>query len=146
MAFKHKSGRTKNIYLAKKASTAIAAHALVKFDNAGGVTLAVGDTHEALVGVNVGAQVSTDTTTNPIAIQVPLEFFVEWEFDTDSDGGLTDTMVGSFRDLDTLGLNVDASATAKKNILVTKCISTTKGVGVIARGVAYNYVPVLAST
>lgn len=146
MAFKHKSGRTKNIFLPKVASVTYLADQIQKFDNIGGTRPARSDTNEPLVGVSVEAIASTDTTTKLIAIQVPTEYWVEWEFDTDSDGGLTDTMVGTLRDLDTNGNCVDASATADKTILVTRCISATKGIGVIARGVAFNQGPILAST
>lgn len=148
MAIKHKSGRTKNLYLPKASAVTIRADGLLKFNGIGGVIMSAGsaDTNAQNIGISVDSHATSDTTTNLIAVQVPLEFAVEWEFDTDSDGGLTDTMVGTFRDLDTNGTHVDVSSQTDNTILVTRVISSTKGVGIIARGCLYNDTPVQAST
>lgn len=146
MTFIRKSGRTKLFYLPKASAVTIKRNSILKFNVIGGVIDAVGDTNEPLVGVSRDSYATSDTTTKLIPVEVPIELGVEWEFTTDSDGGLTDTMIGTFRDLDTTGANVDASATSRQQILVTGKISSTKGIGVIARGVWYNSTPVQATT
>ena len=133
MAFRRFRGRTKLMYFPKKTAVAISRGRLLKFDNAGFVTGAVGDTGERLVGISRDSWATTDTGTDPIAVEVPIENAVEWEIDTDSDGGATDTHVGSTRDLDTLGANVDVSASTQKNILITKRVSSTKVIGILTR-------------
>lgn len=100
----------------------------------------VGDTaltRLPLFGVAAQDVATTDTTTNPIAVEVPLENYVEWEFDTDSDGGLVASDVGGLRDIDTLGRNVDRSVSASKQIRITKLVSATKGWGVLNRGALF---------
>lgn len=146
MAFKRKSGKTKLLHLPKASAVAITPNTVMKFNNIGGVIIAVSDTNERVVGVSRDSHATSDTTTKLIAVEVPIEKYVEWEFDTDSDGGLTDTMVGTFRDLDTLGANVDASAVADGVVLVTGRISATKGVGVLVRLMDNGFVPITAST
>jgi hypothetical protein len=143
--FRRKAGRTKLIELPKANSVAISNGEWLKLTGTGRVTPAVGDTNELLIGVSRDSYAS-DTTAEAVSIEVPLELMVEWEFDTDSDGGLTDTHVGAFLDLDTLGANVDVSSSVQDTILVVRRISATKGVGVLARGAAFNYGPAAVTT
>lgn len=146
MAIKRKSGKTKLLHLPKASQVAITPNTVMKFNNIGGVIIAVSDTNERLVGVSRDSWATSDTTKRLIAVEVPIEKYVEWEIDTDSDGGLTDTMIGTLRDLDTLGANLDASATTDGVFLVTGVISATKGVGVLVRLMDNGFVPITAST
>lgn len=142
------AGRTKIIYLKKADSVAIDAGEMVKFSTAdpGFVAPSTGDTDERLIGVARDSYAS-DTTNELVAIEVPTEPWVEWEFDTDSDGGLADTDVGYYRGLDTLGANIDVSLTNNETFLVTKKISTTKGVGILVSTVVNSaYATMYAGT
>jgi hypothetical protein len=79
-----------------------------------------------------------------VPVEVPVEDFVEWEFDVDSDGGLADSDVGRYCAVDTTGgasvlagdscgMRADVSDTAVRTIFITARISATKGIGVLAR-------------
>lgn len=127
------------MYFPKTASVAINTGGFQKFVAAGTLTPCISDTGEYIVGVSRETYAASDTTTKQIAIEVPTELYVEWEFDTDSDGGLADSDVGNYRDLDTTGTKLDASASTDKMILVTKCLSTTKGIGVLAKTAISNF-------
>ena len=137
MGFRRASGRTKVMYFPKPSAVTLPANIFMKFatPSTGVLARAISDTGEAIVGVLRDSYASTDTTENRVPIEVPLEKWVEWEFDTDSDGGLTDTHVGQYLDLDTTGGNVDVSASTDDAILVTKRISATKGLGVLVKDI-----------
>lgn len=108
---------------------------LVKSDT-GRVIRANSSTNEALIGVAIDSY-SSDTTGELVSVQVPTEQWVEWEIDVDSDGGLVASDVLTYRDLasDTNGVgnSVDRSASTDGVILITKRISATKCLGVIAK-------------
>lgn len=107
---------------------------------AAGLFRHIGDTaltRLPLFGVAAQDVATTNTTADLISVEVPLENYVEWEFDTDSDGGLVASDVGGLRDIDTLGRNVDRSVTASKQIRITRLISATKGVGILNRGALF---------
>lgn len=148
MAFRHKSGRTKLMRLLKRAtlqnpilkgdwlclSDTGAAGLYRCSDTTGNVTVpdtaATGDL--PLFGLAAQDVATTNTAADPISVEVPLENFVEWEFDVDSDGGLVASDVGGYRDIDTLARNLDRSKVIRKDIQITRFISATKGVGVLA--------------
>ncbi len=94
----------------------------------------------------LGVVKRNDTTTDSalVPVEVPVEDFVEWTFDVDSDGGLADTDVGRYCAVDTTGGNsvnagdscgtrADVSDTTIRTIFITGRISATKGIGVLAR-------------
>ena len=91
-----------------------------------------------LFGVAAQDIATTNTALDPISVEVPIENYVEWEFDTDSDGGLVASDVGGFRDLDTLGRNIDRSILANKTFLITRLISASKGNAILARGALFS--------
>ena len=94
----------------------------------------------------LGVARRNDTITDSalVPVEVPVEDFVEWEFDVDSDVGLVAASVGSYMAIDTTGggsvnagdsagMRVDQSDTAVRTIFVTGFISASKGIGVLAR-------------
>ena len=139
MSIRRHSGRTKVIHLRKADSVAIDNAELVKFSTAdpGFVAPATGDTHERIIGVSRDSYAS-DTGNELVAIEVPLEQYVEWDIDVDSDGGLADTDVGYLRGIDTLGANLDASSVTLNTFLVVKNPSATRAIGVLTQSML-NY-------
>lgn len=94
----------------------------------------------------IGVARRNDTTTDSslVPVEVPVENFVEWTFDVDSDNGLADSDVGRYCAVDTTGGNsvlagdscgmrVDVSDTAVRTIFITGRTSASQGTGVIAR-------------
>jgi hypothetical protein len=112
------------------------------------ITYCTSDTADQIVGVSRESWAAADTTTELTAVEVPLEQWVEWEIDVDSDGGLADTDVFGYRDLDTkagaayCGMYLDASASTDDVLMVTKRISATKGVVVLTRSAVSSHYPV----
>ena len=139
MSVRRESGRTKLIYLPKTPSIAIDAGEYLKLNDSGGVRPAISAANERIVGASRDSHATSDTTSNPIAVEVPIEQWVEWEVDTDSDGGAADSDVGGYRDLDTLGANIDVSATTDKVFLITRVKSATKVVGVLAKSAVNSW-------
>lgn len=120
------------MYFPKTSAAALGADEFVK-NTSSKILACISDTNELIIGVSRESWAASDTTTNQTAVEVPLELWVEWEIDTDSDGGLADTDIFGYRDLDTTGANLDASASTDDVLFVTKKISATKGVVVIAK-------------
>ena len=148
MAFRRKSGRTKLMRLLKRATLGIP---IVKGDwlelsdtGAAGLFRSISSTASAppvklaLFGVAAQDVATTNTAADPISVEVPLENYVEWEFDVDSDGGLVASDVGGLRDLDTLGRNLDRSLAANKTFRITRLISATKGVAILNHGALFG--------
>ena len=142
MAFRHKVGRTKLMRLLKRATLTAAITkgdwltqsdtgnaGLHAFADDGGTT----DATSPLPVFGLAAQdvATTNTTAGLISVEAPLENYVEWEFDVDSDGGLVASDVGGLRDIDTLGRNLDRSKAIRKDIKITRLISTSRGVGIL---------------
>lgn len=153
MAFRRASGRTKVMWLPKRVTLTIP---IVTGDwlelsdtGAEGLYRSISDTTSLqipLFGVAKKDVATTDTTANLIPVEVPTENYVEWEFDTDSDNGLVASDVGGFRDLDTLGRNIDRSLSINKTFLITRRISASKGLAVLARGALFKAARGLNST
>lgn len=95
----------------------------------------------------IGVARRNDTTTDSslVPVEVPLESAVEWEANTDTVGGAADSDVGRLVTVDTEGgttagdscsMNIDVSdsstATIAAPFFITKVISATRVVGVIA--------------
>ena len=94
----------------------------------------------------IGVARRNDTTTDSalVPVEVPVEDFVEWTIDVDSDGGASDTDVGRYCAVDTTGGNsvlagdscgmrADVSDTTIRTIFVTGRVSATQIIGVIAK-------------
>lgn len=97
----------------------------------------------------VGIAKRNDTVTDSlmVPVEVPVEEWVEWEFETDSDGGLADSDIGTSIAVDTTGggsvnagdsagVRLDVSDVTFPLVLVTRRISATKGVGVLVKRVS----------
>lgn len=115
---------------------------LVSLNDSASITPCRNDSTDRPLGVARRNDTTTDSALIPV--EVPVERFVEWEIDVDSDGGATDSTIGSYCAVDTAGGNsvlagdscatrVDLSDTAFRTVLVTGVISGTKITGVIAR-------------
>ena len=87
-----------------------------------------------------------DTVTDSalVAVEVPVEGYVEWLIDTDSDGGALDSDIGQLIAVDTVGgasvnagdsagMRVDMNDITFPTILVTGRLSATQIIGVIAK-------------
>ena len=79
-----------------------------------------------------------------VAVEVPVEGYVEWLIDTDSDGGALDSDIGQLIAVDTVGgasvnagdsagMRVDMNDITFPTILVTGRLSATQIIGVIAK-------------
>ena len=115
---------------------------LVSLTDSGTVTPVRNDTTDRPIGVCRRNDTTTDSALVPV--EVPVEDWVEWTIDVDSDGGAVDSDVGRYCAVDTTGGNsvlagdscgmrVDRSDTAVRQIYITGIISATKIIGVIAR-------------
>lgn len=157
-------GKTKIMYL-KKSDTAkeVRNGSLVGFNDSGSIAPLRNDSTDRAIGVCRVNDTLTDTafglndltlggansTPGLVPVEVPVENFVEWLIDTDSDAGATDTDFGRYCAIDTTGGNsvsagdscatrVDISDTAIKQIYITGRLSASKVIGVIARS-ALNF-------
>lgn len=130
MAFRRVKGLTKEVYLPVTPSTAIAAGALVTFSSGKLVAAGAATAQDDLAGVLKGAIAATDADyadDRRVAVEVPVEKNVVWEFDTT---GLLATDIGVDVDLAN-SVSVDRSATAVGVVRPLARISATKGRGLI---------------
>ena len=115
---------------------------LVSLTDSGTLTPLRNDTTDRCIGVARRNDTTTDSALVPV--EVPVEDYVEWTFDVDSDAGLADSSIGRYCGTDTTGGNsvlagdscgmrIDINDTVVRTILVTGVISATRGIGVIAR-------------
>lgn len=94
----------------------------------------------------IGVAKKNDTTSDSsfVGVDVPVENYVEWLIDVDSDGGAADSDIGQIVAVDTTGGNnvnagdscatrVDISDAAFPTILITGRVSATQVIGVIAK-------------
>jgi hypothetical protein len=130
MAFRKVKGKTKNEWLPVTPSTAIAAGALVTFSSGKLVAAGAATAADDLAGVLVKAITANDedyADDRKVAVQVPLQRNVVWEFTTT---GLVATDIGVDVDLAD-SVTVDRSATAIGVVRPTKRLSATKGQGFV---------------
>ena len=130
MSFRKVKGKTKNVYLPVTPSTVIAAGALVTFSS--GLLIAAGAATPAdeLSGVLVGAIAATDddyADSRRVAVQVPLEPNVVWEWPT---SGLVTTDFGLDVDL-TDSVSVNRAAVAIGVVRPIARITATEGRGFV---------------
>lgn len=136
MSFRRVKGLTKEVYLPVTPSTAIAAGALVTFTGGKLVAATAVTTAVNIAGVLRGAIVATDkdyAINRRVAVQVPVEKNVVWEFVT---AGLLATDIGLDVDL-TDSVTVDRAAVAIGVVRPISRISATKGRGLIKINGAY---------
>jgi len=134
MAFIRNTGKTKEVYFPKTASTALALGDAVVLSS-GQIVKATSSTANIL-GICKRAVVSTDSdyaSTTLIPIEVPVEKSVEWLVPV-STGSATATSVGVTYDLtDSAGINVNS--TSQNAVIVTRFISATQVAVVINKPV-----------
>lgn len=142
MAFRRYRGKTKTVYFKGDTALQVRNGGLVGFTDSGTMTPLRNDSTDRPLGVAKRNDTTTDSALVPV--EIPIEEFVEWEFDVDSDGGLADSDVGTSVAIDTTGGNsvlagdscgmrVDVSDVTVPTILITGRISATKGIGVLIR-------------
>lgn len=135
-------GKTKLVYVKGDTALQVRDGGLVSVNDSGSLNPLRNDSTDRPLGVVRRNDTTTDSSLVPV--EVPVEDFVEWEFDMDSDAGLADTDVGRYCAVDTTGggsvlagdscgMRVDANDTAIRTIYITARISATKGIGVLAR-------------
>ena len=119
---------------------------LVSLTDSGTLTPLRNDSTDRPLGVARRNDTTADSAMVPV--EVPVEDYVEWTFDVDSDAGLADTDVGRYIAVDTVGgasvnagdsagMRLDANDTAVRLMFVTRRISGTQGIGILARRASY---------
>ena len=123
-------GKTKNIYLPVTPSTALPARSLVTMSGGKLVAAVAGTAADDLFGVLIGEILATDddyADDRRVAVEVPVEANVVYEFDTAS---LVATDIGNDVDL-TDNLTVNRGATAIGVVRPVAVITTTLGRGYV---------------
>ena len=87
-----KTGKTKVVYFKGDTAREVRVGSAVKISDSATVVPLRNDSSDNFIGVVKRNDTTTDSSLVPI--EVPIEEFVEWEFETDSDGGLADSDVG----------------------------------------------------
>lgn len=142
MAFRRHKGKTKFMQFEGDTTLQVRDGSLVFLTDSGTISPVRNDSLDRPIGVARRNDTTTDSALIPV--EVPVERFVEWEIDVDSDGGAADSDVGRYVAVDTAGGNsvlagdscgmrVDMNDTAVRTVLVTGIISATRIRGVIAR-------------
>ena len=147
-------GKTKMMFFKKGDTThELRDGGLVSIDDSGNLVPPKNDSTDRVVGVCRANVSMTDTAYNPIGanstpgfvpVEVPVENYVEWMIDVDSDGGAADSDIGRYCAVDTTGGNsvntgdsagtrVDISDTAVRQVYIVGRQSATRIRGVIAR-------------
>ena len=115
---------------------------LVSLTDSNTVTPVRNDSTDRPIGVARRNDTTTDSSLVPV--EVPVEKFVEWTIDVDSDGGAADSDIGRYCAVDTTGgtsvnagdscgTRVDVSDTAIRQVFITGRVSATQIIGVIAK-------------
>lgn len=110
------------------ATTSLKDGGAVRLDNDGTLGNLLNDTDDRIIGICRKTIAATDTAfvgAPLVPVQVPVEDFVEWEVDLDSDGGASATDVGRYCAIDTAqasdseSTHIDISDTGIRHFLVT---------------------------
>lgn len=139
---KRYKGKTKVMYFEGDTALQVREGSLVGFTDSGTVTPLRNDSTDVPIGVARRSDTITDSSLVPI--EVPVEDYVEWEFETDSDGGLADSDVGQCVAIDTTGGNsvlagdscavrVDVSDVTFPTVRITGRISATRGYCILVK-------------
>lgn len=142
MAFKRHRGKTKIMYFKGDTALQVRDGSLVFLTDSASISPVRNDSLDRPLGVARRNDTTTDSALVPV--EVPVERFVEWEIDVDSDGGAADSDVGRYVAVDTAGggsvlagdscgMRVDISDTTVRTVLVTGIVSSSKIRGVLAR-------------
>lgn len=142
MAFKRYAGKTKVIYFEGDTAREVRDGGLVTITDSGTVIPLRNDSLDLPLGVARRNDTVSDSALVPV--EVPIEEYVEWEFDVDSDGGLVDSDVGQNVAVDTTGggsvpagdsagMRVDRDDVTFPTIRIMRRISATKGIGILVK-------------
>lgn len=143
MAFKRYRGKTKLMYFEKDTTEQTRDGGLVTFNiDSGQIVRAGNDSNDKIIGVARRNDTVADSTTD-VPVEVPVENAVEWLIDTDSDGGAADSDVGKLVGVDTVGgasvaagdsagMRLDISDSVNGMVVITKVVSATQVIGVLA--------------
>lgn len=129
MAFRRMKGRTKFMYLPVTASTVMSDRSLVAWSSGKLIAATTTTNPISIAGVlrKSGGIVSTDsdyaTDSRLVAIEVPIENFVEWEADVTATLVVADR--GTYCEL-TDASTINRGANTYTVCLITKFLSTTK--------------------
>lgn len=115
---------------------------LVGLTDSGTITPIRNDSTDKPLGVARRNDTTTDSALVPV--EVPVEEYVEWLIDVDSDGGAADSDVGQLVAVDTTGGNsvlagdscgtrVDINDVTFPTVLITGRVSATQVIGVLAK-------------
>ena len=135
-------GKTKIIYFEGDTVLQVRDGGLVGLTDSGTLTPLRNDSTDKPLGVARRNDTTTDSALVPV--EVPVEEYVEWEFETDSDAGLADSDVGVSVAVDTVGggsvnagdscaVRLDISDVTFPTMLITRRISASRGVGVLVK-------------
>ena len=142
MAFTRLKGKTKLMYFEGDTAREVRNGGLVSLTDSGTVVPPRNDTTDRIVGVARRNDTVTDSSLVPV--EVPVEKFVEWTIDLDSDAGALDSDIGRYCAVDTTGgtsvlagdsagARADVSDTTIRTVLITGRVSGSQVIGVIAR-------------
>lgn len=146
MAFRRLRGKTKIMYFEGDTALQVRDGGLVSITDSGTITPVRNDSTDRPIGIARRNDTTTDSALVPV--EVPVEDYVEWTVDVDSDGGLSDSDVGRYCAVDTTGgasvlagdscgMRIDVSDTAVRTVWITGRISATQAVVVLARRASY---------
>ena len=142
MSFRRHKGKTKLMYFKGDTALQVRDGGLVSLTDSNTVTPVRNDSTDRPIGVARRNDTTTDSSLVPV--EVPVEKFVEWTIDVDSDGGAADSDIGRYCAVDTTGgtsvnagdscgTRVDVSDTAIRQVFITGRVSATQIIGVIAK-------------
>ena len=109
------AGKTKILWFEGDTAREVRNGSLVGFSDSATVVPLRNDSTDVPIGVARRNDTTTDSADVPV--EVPVEDWVEWEVDTDSDGGLVDSDIGQNVAIDTTGgASVNAGDSAATRI------------------------------
>lgn len=136
MAFRRFRGKTKTMQFPVTVSTEFTAGSIVYMNTSAGTITYAGPTTagNVMLGVITKTIASTDddyAVARTVAVEVPVEKYVEWEADVTASLATTD--LGKYLDL-TNAYTVNPSASTYDIAFCTQYISTTKGLFILNIG------------
>jgi len=142
MAFRRHKGKTKIMYFEGDTAVQVRDGSLVKLSDSGTIVYCRNDSLDKPLGVARRNDTVTDSALVPV--EVPVEEYVEWLIDVDSDAGLADSDIGQLVAVDTAGGNnvlagdsaatrLDISDGTFPTVLITGRVSASQAIGVIAK-------------
>ena len=145
--FRKLRGKTKMMLFEKDTTDQVRDGSLVTLTDSGQIVRVGNDSDDKIVGVARRNDTLADSTFVPV--EVAVESAVEYEVETDSDGGAVDSDIGRLVNIDTtggnsvlagdsVGMRVDVSDSVAGSFLITGVISTTRVRGVIVNTVFHQ--------